>query len=222
MISHSFRYLYSKLFQEAGVLVIGTCIPVYESIVAVCTFGESDDIEWLQFWIINATFTYATEFMDTIADKVPFAADHWYEIEFFITLWFLLPWTDGSTLLYDLVTRPYLAPIFQKGKVLMEGKIQVLFAVVNTGYLGMVWMVFLSLPEEARRFVVIAVGTVYPMMASTASISTGKGGDPTEGTLWLTYWVCYSILFVAMDYLETFVGFIRGFYSVCLCATIYL
>jgi hypothetical protein len=160
--------------------------------------------------------------MDTIADNVPFAADHWYEMEFFITLWFILPWTDGSTLLYDLITKPYLAPIFQKGKALMDGKIQVLLAVVNSSYLWIVWMVFMSLPEEARRFVVIAVGTVYPMMASTASITTSKPGDNHEETFWLTYWSCYSILFVAMDYAETFVGSIKGFYSICLCVTIYL
>ena len=30
------------LSQETGVLIVGSIIPVYESIVAVCTFGESD------------------------------------------------------------------------------------------------------------------------------------------------------------------------------------
>mmetsp|Transcript_9523 Transcript_9523/g.15848 ORF Transcript_9523/g.15848 Transcript_9523/m.15848 type:complete len:361 (+) Transcript_9523:132-1214(+) len=223
------------VFSESGVLVLGTFIPIYESIVAVCTFGESDDLEWLQFWVVNATFTYATEFMDTIADNVPFVADHWYEFEFFITLWFLLPWTDGSTLLYDTITKPLLAPLFQKGKLLMDGKFQIIFALVNSGYLWIVWMAFMTLPEEARRFVVIAVGTVYPMMASTAAITTknsknGKSGSinrkdddgGAEETFWLTYWACYSILFVAMDYAETFVGTIKGFYSICLVATVYL
>lgn len=191
--------------------------------MAVCTFGESDDLEWLQFWVVNATFTYATEFMDTIADKVPFVADHWYELEFFITLWFLLPWTDGSTLLYDTITQPYLAPVFKKGKVLMDGKVQIILGLVNSSYLWIIWMAFMTLPEEARRFVVVAVGTVYPMVASTASIATAKPGvENHEETFWLTYWSCYSILFVAMDYLETFVGSIKGFYSIILCMTVYL
>ncbi|KAI2507154.1 hypothetical protein MHU86_7220 [Fragilaria crotonensis] len=88
-------------FSQAGVLIVGSIIPVYQSIVAVCTFGESDDIEWLQYWIVSSSFSYGTEFLDTVADHVPFVAEHWYEIEFFVTLWFVLPWTDGSCLLYD-------------------------------------------------------------------------------------------------------------------------
>jgi TB2/DP1, HVA22 family len=58
----------------------------------------------LQYWIISSLFSYGTEFLDTIADHVPFVAEHWYEIEFFVTLWFVLPWTDGSCLLYDQVS----------------------------------------------------------------------------------------------------------------------
>ncbi len=58
---------------------------------------------WLQFWIVSSTFSYATEFMDTISEHSPMVANHWYEMEFFITLWLVLPWTDGSTLLCDKV-----------------------------------------------------------------------------------------------------------------------
>ena len=43
-----------------------------------------------------------------------------------------------------------------------------------------------------------------------------------EEHFWLTYWASYSILFMAMDYGENFVGRIRGFYSVCAMATLYL
>ena len=207
-----------SLFSEGSVLVVGTMIPIYESIVAVCTIGESDDREWLQFWIVNATFTYATEFMDIIADKVPFVAEHWYQLEFSITLWFLLPWTDGSTLLYDVFTEPILSPPLKKAKKMMDGKIQMLMAAVNSGYMWILWSTFMTLPEEARRFVVIAVGTVYPIICSTVSITT----QGEEETFWLTYWSAFSILFIAMDYLETFVGSIRGFYSICLVATVYL
>ena len=120
------------------------------------------------------------------------------------------------------VTVPYMAPLFQKAKILMDGKVQMLFVVVNSGYLWILWMTFMTLPEEARRFVVIAAGTVYPMIASTVSITTKSASPDYEETFWLTYWCCYSILFVAMDYLETFVGSIKGFYSICLCITVYL
>eukprot|EP00543_Licmophora_paradoxa_P007492 CAMPEP_0202449048 /NCGR_PEP_ID=MMETSP1360-20130828/7823_1 /ASSEMBLY_ACC=CAM_ASM_000848 /TAXON_ID=515479 /ORGANISM="Licmophora paradoxa, Strain CCMP2313" /LENGTH=359 /DNA_ID=CAMNT_0049066859 /DNA_START=32 /DNA_END=1111 /DNA_ORIENTATION=+ len=207
-----------SLFSEGSVLMVGTLIPVYESVIAVCTIGESDDVEWLQFWVVNASFTYATEFMDIIADNVPFAADHWYQFEFFTTLWFLLPWTDGSTLLYDVVTEPFLSPVLTRIKKAMDGKIEMLLAVVNSGYMWILWSTFLTLPEEARRFVVIAVGTVYPIIASTVSIAA----KTEEETFWLTYWSTFSVLFILMDYLETWVGSIRGFYSICLCATVYL
>jgi len=206
------------IFSPGGVLLVGTMIPVYESIVAVCTFGEADDVEWLQFWVVNASLTYSTEFMDTIAENVPFVAEHWYELEFFLTAWFLLPWTDGSTLVYDYFTVPYIAPVFTRVRKSMDGKIEAVLAMVNSGYLWIIWSTFLTLPEEARRFVVIAVGTVYPIVASTASLAIKSD----ETTFWLTYWSCFSLLFVLMDYLENFVGSIRGFYSLCLCATVYL
>ncbi|KAI2492696.1 hypothetical protein MHU86_21844 [Fragilaria crotonensis] len=210
-------------FSQAGVLIVGSIIPVYQSIVAVCTFGESDDIEWLQYWIISSLFSYGTEFLDTIADHVPFVAEHWYEIEFFVTLWFVLPWTDGSCLLYDQVTVPFLAPTYRKLKVLMDGRIQMLLVIVNSWYLWVLWITFMTLPEEARRFVTVAAGTVYPVIASTVCITNSSSSKPDhEETFWLTYWCCFSILFIIMDYLETFIGSIPGFYSICLCATVYL
>ncbi len=191
--------------------------------------------------------------MDTIADHVPFVAEHWYEIEFFVTLWFILPWTDGSCLLYDQVrstnsnilsvrliestlmsvylnikcnmqvTVPFLVPTFRKMKILMDGKIQILLAIVNSWYLWVLWITFMTLPEEARRFVTVAAGTVYPVIASTVCITNSTSSKPDhEETFWLTYWCCFSILFIVMDYLETFIGSIPGFYSICLCATVYL
>jgi hypothetical protein len=90
-----------------------------------------------------------------------------------------------------------------------------------------------DISEPARRFVTVAVGTIYPIPASTVCIATNSNTLNTssvssnrpvhtnhEETFWLTYWCCYSILFVMMDYLETFVGYIPGFYSICLCATV--
>jgi receptor expression-enhancing protein 5/6 len=73
-------------------------------------------------------------------------------------------------------------------------------------------------PEPARRFAVVVVGTIYPMAASTVALTTREDG--TDDTFWLTYWSCFSLLFLAMDYLENFVGQIRGFYSLCLAATV--
>lgn len=43
-----------------------------------------------------------------------------------------------------------------------------------------------------------------------------------QETFWLTYWVSFMILFVSMDYLENFIGFIPGFFSLCAAAVLYL
>lgn len=202
-----------------GVLAVGTIMPIYESIYAACSVGEEDDSMWLQFWIVNAVFTYCTEFMDNISEAYPTVGEHWYEFEFFFTLWLILPQTDGASLIYDVFTEPFIAPICKKGKTKMEGWGAVIMAATNTSYLWIVWYAFMILPEQARRFVVVAVGTVYPVAASTVALTTATGLDDTY---WLVYWSCFSVLFICMDYLETFLGSIRGFYSLCLCATVYL
>lgn len=208
------------LFSEGGVLVFGTLLPVYESILAVCSIGEEDDTAWLQYWVAAGSFTYATEFMDVLADKIPFLHEHWYEFEFFSMLWLLLPWTDGSGFLYDKITKKYIAPQAQKLKKKFDGWGGIILTAVNSAHLWMIWFTFMSMPEPARRFVTVAVGTVYPLLASTVAITTES--TTMDDTYWLTYWSCFSLLFIAMDYLETFVGSIRGFYTLCLCATAYL
>lgn len=212
--------LKDRLCSEAGVLAVGTIIPVYESVKAACTVGEADDTKWLMFWIVNAVFTHVTEFMDTIADAYPTVGEHWYEFEFFFTLWLVIPQTDGAALIYDVFTEPIIAPFCKQGMKLMNGWGKLIMAATNTSYLWIVWYAFMILPEEARRFVVVSVGTVYPVVASTVAVTTTTTG--MDDTYWLTYWSCFSLLFVSMDYLETFLGSIRGFYSLCLVTTVYL
>jgi hypothetical protein len=91
------------------------------------------------------------------------------------------------------------------------------------------WFFLMRLPEEERRFWTIAVGTVYPVIASTVTMS--KSSPASEATsletveqvrFWLTYWVCYMVLFIAMDYAENGLGKIPGFYTMCAMATLYL
>jgi receptor expression-enhancing protein 5/6 len=143
-----------------------------------------------------------------------------YEFEFLLASWLLLPFTDGAGIAYDYITKPFIAPIAQKVKRKMEGWASVFLVVVNASYLWIVWFALLNLPDEGRRFLTICLGTIYPMAASTVAITTES--QTREARFWLTYWACYSILFVAMDYLENFVGSIRGFYSLCALATLYL
>jgi hypothetical protein len=213
-------YIQHEIFSPGGVVVVGTVVPVYSSICAVCSIGTEDDHVWLQYWIANGVFSYMTEFVDEIKRVFPAGGEHWYEFEFFFTLWMMLPFTDGATLIYDVVTEPYIAPSAKKLNARVQGWIGLILTAVNTSYLSFAWWIFMIFPEPARRFFVIVIGTIYPLAASTVALTTGETG--ADDTFWLTYWCCFSVLFLAMDYLENFVGQIPGFYSLCMAATIYL
>ena len=158
--------------------------------------------------------------MDVVAEHYPSIAEHWYEFEFFILLWLLLPFTDGSTFMFDKITAPLFGGIAESVKNKMEGRMSVIVIFINSSYLWIMWFTFMTLDDEARRFIVIAVGTIYPIVASTVACTTRS--DQKDDSFWLTYWTCFSILFIMMDYLENFIGKIPGFYSICLCATVYL
>lgn len=209
-----------EIFSPGGVVVLGTLWPVYSSIRAITSIGEVDDTTWLQFWVTSATLSFSTEWMDSITTVLPAAGEHWYEFEFFFNLWLILPFTDGATLIYDNFTKPYISPIAQKITDKCEGYIGVLLTVVNTSYIWFVWFAFMRLPEEARRFIVVLLGTIYPIAASTVAITTEQTG--LDDTMWLTYWCSFSLLFLAMDYIENFIGHIPGFYSLIALATLYL
>ena len=214
------EFIQDEIFSPGGVVVVGTLLPVYQSIVAVCTPGEADDAIWLQYWIASGTLSYCTEFVDEIKQWFPEGGEHWYEFEFFVILWLMLPFTDGATLIHDTFTEPKIAPIAKSVKAKCETWFSVILTLVNSWHLWIVWFVFMSFNEEEKRFVVIAVGTIYPLAASMVALTTKTDGS--DETFWLTYWACFSLLFLAMDYLENFIGSVPGFYSICLVATVYL
>jgi hypothetical protein len=177
------EYFQSILFCPAGVLVIGTLIPIYESIKAAVSIDREDYVAWLQFWLASGTFTYVTEWMDVVAEHYPSIAEHWYEFEFLTLLWLLLPFTDGSTFLFDKITAPLIGGMAKRIKSKTESRISLFMTVINSSFLWITWFTFLTLDEEARRFIVIAVGTVYPIAASTVACTTRGSRDDT---FWLT------------------------------------
>jgi receptor expression-enhancing protein 5/6 len=162
--------------------------------------------------------------MDDITQVLPHAGEHWYEFELLLYLWLLLPYTDGATLIYDVWTKPYCTPLATRIKVQCEGYIGLLLTLTNTSYLYIMWYSLIYLPEGSKRFLVVALGTVYPITASLVAVTTATTTTTTSNdtTIWLTYWTTYSILFILMDYLENFLGQIPGFYSLCAIATVYL
>lgn len=228
------EWIQDEIFSPGGVVLVGTFLPVYSSVVAVCTLDSADDTTWLQFWMTWGSLSFLTEFMDDITARLPQAGEHWFEFEFFLVIWLASPFTNGAAVTYDHITRPYITPLAQRINAQMEGWIQALLALVNTSYIWLVWYTFVRMPEEQRRFIVVFVGTAYPMAASIVAISQKVDADKESGsthgvsdssflvTNWLTYWCCYMLLFVAMDYLENFLGHILGFYSLCGFATLYL
>jgi len=114
------------------------------------------------------------------------------------------------------ILRPYIEPVAEKMGNLYQ-KVVMMF--VNVSHLWVVWIAFALLPASFKRFVVVTVGTVYPVTASMVAISTPVGVDDT---MWLTYWSCFSCLFIMIDFLENFLGKIPGFYTLALFCTVYL
>jgi TB2/DP1, HVA22 family len=127
---------------------------------------------------------------------------------------------DGATLCFDYITKPILAPVIDPLTSKMSNWISAtVMTVVNASHLWFLWAFFVILPKGLKRFVTVAVGTAFPLMASVTAVSTE---DRADDTFWLTYWSCYGLLFVAMDIAETWLGKIWGFYTVVIISTIYL
>jgi hypothetical protein len=207
----------SIIFSSTGVTTLGTLFPIVESI---CIDVETDNTVWLQYWIMHGVFSYATEFVDELAVKFPHILKHWWEFEFYMILWLILPFTDGATVLYDRFTKPVLVPMLRPIKEKCEGWLTTMvLAAVNVSHLWFVGMIFMALPIVLKRAAVIIVGTAYPVLASIVSVADAEDGDVTR---WLTYWSCFSILFLIMSGVEKSIGSSPGLYTLCLAAVIYL
>jgi len=126
---HANARTHAPHISQEGVVVVGTLMPLVESIRAVITVRTNDDAVWLQYWLAAGCFTYATEFLDSLIENpnsgelwnfvAPILKAHWYEFEFFFLVWLSNPLTDGATLMYDLFTKPVLVPILKPLKVYM-------------------------------------------------------------------------------------------------------
>jgi hypothetical protein len=93
------------LFTPLNVLIVAEIYPIYESIRAVCTIEETDDSTWLMYWIAQGVVSFTTEWMNDVAG--------WNHFEFFFYIWLHLPFTDGSTFIFDKITEPFIAPVIQ-------------------------------------------------------------------------------------------------------------
>ncbi len=170
------------LFTPISVVIVGTVIPIYESIRAACTVGMADDTTWLSYWITQGIVSFSTEWMDGFGDSV---SCNWHLFEFFFYLWLSLPVTDGAHLIFNLVLHPLVGPIIQPLVQKTEGVInKIILAVTNAAHLGFVWIAFVFLPANLKRGIWIAIATIYPLSASIVSVTTD---DEADDTFWLVY-----------------------------------
>jgi hypothetical protein len=206
------------IFDSLTMTMVATVFPVYESLRAICTPDEDDDKKWLQYWIAGGVIFMGTSWVDKVIS--PDNVIYWYEIMTFFFTWLFLPKLNGCALIYDHFTEPYLAPKVKPLAAKMNNWIAYIYqTAVNAAHLWVVWIVFMFLPATLKRTIAIALGTVYPAVSSILAVMTEEIADDTY---WLTYWSCYGCLFLIMDVLEQFIGWIPGFYTLVIFSTIYL
>ncbi len=170
------------IFSPLAVVVVGTVLPTYESIRAVCTIEDTDDTTWLTYWIAQGLVSFSTEWVDGLGNKV---STEWDMMEFFFYLWLILPQTDGATLLFDVILGPIIAPIIQPIVKKADGIInKIIMTATNAAHLSVVWIVFVFLPGGLKRAIWIILATVYPLGSSIISVTTP---EPADDTFWLTY-----------------------------------
>jgi hypothetical protein len=88
----------------------------------------------------------------------------------------------------------------------------------NVVHLYLVGMIFLFLPTALKRFVSVAIGTVYPFVCS---VTAAASEEIEDDTYWLTYWAVYGCLFLGMDLTESFLGRVPGYYMAVIFLTVY-
>lgn len=180
------------LFSEAGVAIVTLVYPLLESVRAVVTLSTDDDTRWLQYWISCGLYLLSTEWLDSVRNTSEVVADYWFTGALFFHLWLQLPFTDGSTLLYDFVIKRYVVPLIRPfaASVSSDSWITTVYTqAINTSHLYGCYMFFIMLPGVLKRFLFIVVGTAYPLVASIVAVTTED--DANDDTQWLLYWcVC--------------------------------
>lgn len=208
------------MFSSPSVALLGTVFPSVESVRAAVTDSGSDDRTWLMYWVVYGIFQYSTEFMDQLSLKYDKLYQYWHNFEVLVVLWLILPVTDGATLLYTTVAQPYLLPLVTPIKARADGWIATLaLTTINASYLWWFSFGFMQLPITVKRYAVMIAGSVYPVAATIVALASTA--DNTE-MRWLTYWPCFSLLFLIMIGVEKFVGSFKGLYVMMLAATLYL
>lgn len=221
------------VFGPVGVVLLGTVFPLVESIKAAARSNDDSAAtshSWLMYWIMHGIFSFATHDAGRLMERFgPRGGEHWYEFQFYVVLWLILPFTDGAAVVYERVSRPYVVPVVKPLVEAAEGWLTTLvLGMVNVGHVWFVSFFFMALPTAVKRFAVIACGTAYPVAATIVATATtdNDNGDSNLVThdKWLTYWSCFALLSLTMTLLErsTANRTPPGLYTFCLAVTLYL
>jgi len=187
-----------KVLSGFGCFVIGIVFPGFMSLKALMTPEADDDARWLMYWVVFSAFTFLTEWIDVISQYF----DFWYELQFFILIWFQLPFTDGLNLCYDFVVVPLMRPVFRKVDEYMGQSwllLWTMLATVNLTMLGMVLVVLFVMPDLMTTFLITCVGVAYPVLNSMKLLAK-RDEDGTFG--WLMYWVAFCLVRLSMEFVE--------------------
>jgi len=211
--------LATYFFDRLTMTCVATVFPVYESLYAICTIEEDDDKKWLQYWITGGIIFMGSSCIDQYMSHKENVV-YWYEFMTFVFMWLFLPNLQGAALIYDHVTEPYIAPLVAPyASKMNHWMLRVYQLVMNAAHLWIVWVIFMFLPASFKHLIAVVVGTVYPWVSSIMAATTEEIDDDTY---WLTYWSCYGLLFLIMEFVGNWIGWIPGFYTVIIFATIYL
>jgi len=143
----------------------------------------------------------------------------WLGCLLFLFNWLYFPLTCGALLIYEGFTEPFLGPKIKGMQNEITTFILYVQTVANALHIYLVWMFFMILPSNSKRFLAIAVGTIYPTMCS---ITASANDELDDIEYWLTYWSVYGCLFLIMDLVDTWMGQTLGFYGLVILITVYL
>ncbi|KAE8915083.1 hypothetical protein PF005_g4575 [Phytophthora fragariae] len=105
--------------EELVVGLVGFIYPAYMSFKAINTPGTGDDTQWLTYWVVYAFFNLTESITDLVLSWIPFY--FFFKIAFLV--WSYHPSTQGSTIIYNSLIKPYVAPhVIQIDSALKRGE----------------------------------------------------------------------------------------------------
>lgn len=112
-----FTALFCGLLYLAGgaklmVDLAGFLYPAYMSFKALDTAETTDDVQWLTYWVVFATFSIIDGTIGFVTGFIPF----YYYIKIAFLVWLYHPQFMGATVLYNQAIRPLVLPMLKGNK----------------------------------------------------------------------------------------------------------